>query len=59
MVQSTHNSAKHSINNLDPGVDVIVEEVDATLSNSDRTATITAEISYISLGHSLIVCSSV
>ena len=57
--KKTYNSARHSIKMaeeallLDP-VPIVEEEL-AVLSSSARTATITAEISYISRGQSLIV----
>lgn len=41
----THNSAKHSISIVDPGVEDIVDDDEATLSSSERTATITAAMS--------------
>lgn len=41
----TYNSAKHSIKIVLSGDEEIVLDVDAVLSNSERTATITAVIS--------------
>lgn len=41
----TYNSARHSISTFDPGAEEIVEDVEAALSSSDLTATITAAIS--------------
>jgi hypothetical protein len=57
--KETYSSARHSIKMveeaflLDPAP--IVEEELVDLSNSARTATMTAEMSYISRGQSLIV----
>jgi len=55
MAVLTYNSARHSIRIVEPPLADIVDEVEAAASNSARTATMTAAISYISRGHSLIV----
>lgn len=54
---NTYSSAKHSISNVELGEDEIVVDVEAALSSSERTATITAAMSYIPLGQSLMVLS--
>jgi len=53
-----YSSARHSINFVGDLEDdeVRVDENMDNFSSSERTATITAEMSYASFGHSLIVC---
>lgn len=45
LYDDTYNSARHSMRTLDPGAEEIVDEVEAALSSSARTATMTAAIS--------------
>lgn len=58
MRKQSHKSARHSINGTASDFTGSEEDDDdGALSNSDWIATMTAEMSYIELGHSLIIRS--